>query len=110
MTDQDKLDALKTILFGSATDTSVDDELTVYLTMAGNEIVAFKYSMRSVPDDAVVPAEDETTQIQAAAIGYSHKGGQGEVAHDENGINRSWKHPDMVAYIRNHVKCYAGLR
>ena len=110
MTEAEKLSALKVILFGTSGGTDLDSELTVYLDLAAREIVSFKYSMVTPPTNPTVSAEDEHTQIMGAAIGYSHKGGRGEVAHDENGVNRTWRHTDMQGYIRSHVKCYAGLR
>ena len=113
MTNSEKMSALKTIIFGSVTDdSSVDSELTVYLNLTAKEILTFKYKMiGGVPDGVTeVPPEDEMTQIMACAEGYSRKGALGEISHDENGINRTWRQEDMVAYVRTHVIAYAGVR
>lgn len=110
MTAQEKLAMLKVILFGSAADTDKDEELSVYLDLTRKEILAFKYSLVGLPDDAVdVPKEDEITQIMACAFGYGQKGAIGELTHNENGIYRMWSHADMSAYIRNHVIPYARV-
>lgn len=111
MTDSEKLTALKVLLFGDATDSTRDTELTVYLSLTAQEILNFKYRMLGgVPEDVTeVPAEDEVTQIHACAEGFAHKGGQGETRHNENGIDRTWRYPSMVEYIHTHVIAYAGV-
>lgn len=108
MEDATKLSNLKTIL--GFTDTSHDAELTVYLSLTAQEILNWKYScVGGVPTDVTsVPAADEVTQILACAAGYGHKGAPDQVTHSENGIARTWKHADMVAYVRTHVTIIAG--
>lgn len=108
MDDATKLSYLKTIL--GITDTSQDAEFTVYLSLTGQEILAWRYSLvGGIPEDAVVSPEYEVTQIMACAAGYGHKGAPDQVTHSENGIARTWKHADMVAYVRTHVTIIAGI-
>lgn len=111
MTDAEKLSYLKTILFGSDADTSKDTELNVYLTLTAQEILNWKYSLLGgIPEDITeVPPAEEVTQIMACAAGFGHKGAPDETVHDENGINRSWKHADMVQYVHANVIAYAGF-
>lgn len=109
MNEATKLSYLKTILFGSAEDNSKDAELSVYLELTGQEILNWKYSLVGVPDGVTtVPTADEVTQIMACATGFGHKGAPDQVTHSENGIARTWKHADMVAYVRTHVTIVAG--
>ena len=107
MTDSDKLSYLKTIL--GITGNDYDAELSVYLTLTAQEVINWKYSLIGVPDNPTVPTEDEVAQIMACAAGYGHKGAPDEISHNENGINRSWKHADMVAYVRSTVIAYAKV-
>ena len=113
MTQNEKLSSLKTILFGNSGDgdSSINAELTVYLNLTKQAILQFKYRMvGGVPEDVTdVSAEDEVIQIMACAEGYAHKGGQGESRHNENGIDRTWKYDDMLAYVHEHVIAYAGV-
>ena len=111
MTKNERLAALKVLLFGDASDTSRNAELTVYLDLTCQEILTFKYKMvGGVPSDVTdVPLEDEITQVNACAMGFSHKGGQGETRHNENGIDRTWRYADMVDYVHDHVIAYAGV-
>ena len=108
MDDATKLSYLKTIL--GVTDTSQDAEFTVYLSLTGQEILAWKYGLAGgIPEGATVSSTDEVTQIMACAAGYGHKGAPDQVTHSENGIARTWKHADMVAYVRTHVTIIAGI-
>lgn len=112
MTDAEKLTNLKTILFGSASDTSHDAELGVYLNLTTQEILAWKYSLcGGVPDGVTaVPYGEEVTQIMACAAGYGMKGAPDQLSHTENGIARTWKYADMAQYVHANVIAYAGVR
>ena len=107
MTTSEKLTLVKTILGISASDTSLDDELTAYLNMAGEEILNWMYinhpNERPEGTAAVVPIRYSMVQVHAVVNGYSHKGAEGETVHNENGINRTFKYDDMIAYIRSNV-------
>lgn len=101
MTDAEKLASLKSIL--GITVTTQDSYLSAYLALAKAEILAWVYS-GSTPDDVTdVPTRYEVTQIMAVVSGYGIQGAEGQIAHSENGIGRTWKYEDMVAYVRNHV-------
>lgn len=105
MDTQGKLAVIKTMLEIPASDTSLDADLSVYLDMAKQEILNWMYINHPDRRETVtdVPARYEIVQVHAVVNGYSHKGAEGETVHNENGINRTFKYDDMVAYIRNHV-------
>lgn len=107
MTQEEKLSKLKTLL--GITGEEQDSLLTVYLDLSKGEILSWMYS--GAPPDGVsdVPAQYETTQIMAVVAGYSQSGAEGQVSHSENGISRTWKYEDMVAYIRTHVAAFAEV-
>ena len=69
------------------------------LEVAKREIV----SWRGLPACAEVPEEYEMTQIYAVIAGYSQSGAEGQLSHSENGIGRTFRHADMIDYIRAHV-------
>jgi len=104
MTLQSKLAVIKTML-DPASDTSLDGDISVYLEISKEEILNWLYinhpeKRKGVTD---VPTRYEMVQVHAVVNGYSHKGAEGEKVHNENGINRTFKYDDMIAYIRNHV-------
>lgn len=109
MTDAEKLTNLKTIL--GITGNDHDAELGVYLNLTAQEILQWKYSLcGGVPEDVSdVPPSEEVIQILACAQGYGQQRAPGELVHNENGINRTWKYADMAEYVHANVIAYAGL-
>lgn len=105
MTVTEKIEMIKTLL--EISDTSEDARITVYLTAAEKEILGWRYSLSSKKVDAV-PAEYEMTQVFAVVAGYSQSGAENQISHSENGISRTFKHEDMIAYIRSHVLQIVG--
>lgn len=106
MTDAEKLANVKSVL--GLTNTTQDTQLSAYLSLAKSEILAWMYP--TIPDDVTdVPSKYEVTQVMAVVAGYNLQGAEGQTSHSENGISRSWKHEDMVAYVRSRVIPYAGV-
>ena len=102
MSDNEKLAMVKTILEISPEDLSSDELISAYLTLSAKEILSWRYSYsdRNLID---VPPEYEVTQVMAVVAGYSQGGAENQLQHGENGIQRTFKYADMVAYIRAHV-------
>lgn len=109
MTDAQKLQMVKILLNDGII--PPDDVLNAYITLSGNEILAWKYHLiGGVPEDVTaVPAVDETAQIYAVLAGYTHAGSEGEKMHIENGVHRAFLYSDMLVYIRNHVLPYVRV-
>lgn len=103
MDDQGKLSIVKTILGISASDDSFDNDLFAYLDMAGEEILNWMYINHPSQRESTVPIRYSMVQIHAVVNGFSKRGAEGETVHNENGINRTFKYDDMVAYIHDHV-------
>ena len=108
MTDAQKLLTIKTLL---GENLPSDDVLNTYITLSGNEILAWKYHLiGGVPADVTdVPSLDEGAQIYAVLAGYTHAGAEGEGLHIENGVHRDFRYEDMIGYIRNHVLPYVRV-
>lgn len=103
MNQNEKLSMLQTLLGMSDSEFSEEEtRLSVYLASAKQEILSWRYSYASeMPSE--VPSEYEMTQIHAVIAGYGISGAENQTSHNENGINRSFKFVDMVAYIRANV-------
>lgn len=110
MTDAQKLATIKTLLEDGGEMPS-DEKLNTYITLSGNEILAWKYHLvGGVPDDVTeVPSLDEGAQIYAVVAGYTHAGSEGETVHVENSVHRHFMYEDMIGYIRNHVLPYVRV-
>ena len=114
MTDAQKLDIIKTLLDDGTGYLPSDTTLNTYITLAANEILAWKYHLvGGIPEDVTeVPSLDEGAQIYAVVAGSTHAGAEGEKQHNENGINRvhrTFMYEDMIGYIRNHVLPYVRV-
>lgn len=105
MTTEAKVAQLKALL--NITDTTQDSVLAVYLDLAKAEILSWLYSGKTPEGVTDVPAQYEPTQIMACVAGFSQSGAEGQLTHSENGVSRSWKYEDMVAYVRSRVIPYA---
>lgn len=102
MTDPEKIHFVKTMC-------GEEDEATisVYLEMAKQKINALAY-----PYDAEgkeVPAKYEHIQIEAAVYMLNKRGGEGESAHSENGISRTYESADLPASMLRGIVPYAGV-
>lgn len=108
MTDIEKVSMLKSIL--GFDDDSEDATLLVYLLASEKEILAWRYSYSAKASSTTsVPVEYEMTQIFAVVAGYSQGGAENQLSHSENGISRTFKYEDMLAYIHSHVIPFVGV-
>ena len=106
MTDLEKLSLLRAMV-GTPNEVDwTDDILTQYLTIAGQKIINRAYPY----DDTVeeVPRRYGYLQCDIAAYLLNKRGAEGETAHSENGINRSYASADvpeaMLSEVVPHVE------
>ena len=108
MTTAQALAHLKTVL--NISDTSQDAMLTGFLEMAAFEILQYKYSLVGVPAGQTTPDdEDAMTWVFAVVEGFNRRGAEDQTSHNENQIYRTFKHEDMIAYIRARVIPFARV-
>lgn len=99
MTDTEKLTMLKAM-------TGEKDEsvLSTYLSIAGNKVLKRAYPFDSTV--TVVPDRYAYNQVEIAAYLVNKRGAEGETAHSENGISRSYKDGDVPpTLLREIVPC-----
>jgi len=110
MTDEEKLETIKTLLDDGG-ELPSDEKLETYITLAGQELLQWKYHLiGGVPEDVTtVPAAEEIKQIYAVVAGYTQSGAEGESAHNENGVARTFRYSDMLDYIHNNVKAFVRV-
>ena len=107
MTDAEKISQVKSLM--NITGTGLDAQLAVFLTFAKNEILAWLYSGKTPDGVTDGPARYEPTQVMSVVAGYGLQGAESQTAHSENGISRTFKHEDMISYIRSHVAAYVEV-
>ena len=99
MTDTEKLTMLKAM-------TGEKDEsvLSTYLSIAGNKVLKRAYPFDSTV--TVVPDRYAYNQVEIAAYLVNKRGTEGETAHSENGISRSYEDGDVPpTLLREIVPC-----
>ena len=106
MTTEEKLAMVKAIMGPDAPD---DETIQTYLTVAGTELLHWRYSYNpdNMPED--VDAAYEITQVQAVVNGFTQRGMEGETTSIENGVHRHFNYSDMVRYIRANVIHFAKV-
>ena len=87
MTEQEKIVYVQTLVDDS---TATDALISAYLTRAKAAIFARMYP-NGVPDDVTdIPSRYEMAQCALAERYFLRRGGEGEKAHSENGISRTF--------------------
>ena len=86
----------------------LDEELvSAYLYLAGKKILSLAYPFdRTV---TAVPAQYEHVQIDAAVYLLNKRGGEGETAHSENGISRTYENADLPASMLRCIVPMCGV-
>lgn len=92
MTDTEKKAMVKTLVENDSYAT--DDVVTVYLTLARNTMLERLFPYDTTKDSGDIPTRYDTLQCELAARYYLRRGGQGEINHEENGVNRQYDSVD----------------
>ena len=88
MTNAEKIAMVKTLV---ENDTEATDAVvTVYLTLASNTMIERLYPYDDSKTASDVPERYDTIQCELAARYFLRRGGQGEISHEENGVNRTY--------------------
>ena len=87
-------------------DSDSDETLAIYLRLAGQKIInrAFPYDH----DVEEVPKRYSTLQCEIAAYMLNKRGAEGQTAHTENGITRSYGSADVPESMLSIVVPHCG--
>jgi hypothetical protein len=102
MTDTDKLTMLESMT--GETDSTV---LATYLTLAKGVVISKAYPYGTGTEE--VPAPYHTTQVEIAAYMLNKRGAEGETAHSENGVSRSYEDGAIPATLLRRITPMAGV-
>ena len=102
MTDTEKLRMVKAMT--KETDESV---LSTYLSIAGDKICrkAFPFAQ----DCRTVPAQYGHVQVEIAVYLLNKRGAEGQTAHSENGISRSYEDGDVPPTLLRDIVPFAAV-
>lgn len=99
MTDVEKLSRLEVLI---SPDTASRDLLSHLLEQAGGIVLNRRYPF-GVPADATVPAAYEHIQVQIAVELFSKMGAEGQTAHNENGVYRTYEAADVSPSLLRRI-------
>ena len=104
MTDNEKLSRLAVLI---SPDTANDDLLLCLLEQAEGIILNRRYPF-GIPDGTKIPANYEQIQLRIAVELFNKMGAEGQTAHSENGISRSWSAGDVSPSLLKGVMPLCG--
>lgn len=101
MTDEEKLTMLKRM-----TEETDDEVLSTYLILAKGVVLARAYPYSEADK---VPAKYDTVHVEIAAYMLNKRGAEGETAHSENGVSRSYEDGDIPPTLLRRILPMAGV-
>ena len=104
MTDLEKISRLEVLISPDEAST----ELLALLVEQAGEIVLNRRYPFGIPEDAIVPRAYEHIQLQIAVELYAKMGAEGQTAHNENGVNRSYEAADVSPSLLRRIVPVAG--
>ena len=107
MTEQEKLSALKALL--GVEDDKQDVILSQYLLMAQAAMADRLYPFSSEPLAESIPSRYAPLQVEIAQFLYLKAGAEGQVAHSENGVSRSYKSDGIPESLLGRLTPFVGV-
>ena len=74
-----------------------ENVLSTYLLLAKNVVIGKAFPFSDGTEE--VPTQYLTTQVEIAAYRLNKRGAEGEVAHSENGVSRSYENGDIPSTL-----------
>lgn len=104
MTESEKLAKIIVLI---SPDTA-SDEMLLYLLEQAEGIVLNRRYPFGLPEGATVPKQYEHVQLKIAVELFSKMGAEGQIAHSENGISRTWGSADVSPALLRQIVPYVG--
>lgn len=102
MTQAEKITRVKTLLDNDTTAT--DSLVTVFLAEAKDTILNRIYPFGIPYDVTEVPTRYETFECSLAQRYFLRRGAEGEIVHNENGVNRTYDTVSDEDILRNIIQ------
>lgn len=88
MTNAEKIAMVKVLV--ESDPEATDEVVSAYLSLALSAMIERLFPYDSNRNEADVPVRYDMTQCELAARYFLRRGGQGEINHEENGVNRQY--------------------
>ena len=105
MTEKEKLEILKSLV--DIVGDTKDKPLTVYLGLAAQKILQRLFPFDK--EQREVPQRYAYRQCEIAAYLWNKRGAEGETAHSENGISRTYENADVPESMVKDIVPFAGV-
>lgn len=102
MTDAEKIEMLKVMQ-----EEQDDDVLSTYLYLAGRKIILRAYGDTSTVTE--VPSQYDSIHLEIAAYMLNKRGAEGQTAHSENGVSRTYGSADVPESLLACITPYARV-
>lgn len=99
MTNEEKISKLAVLI---SPDTADERLLSLLISQAEGIVLNRRYPF-GPPDGATVDTRYEHIQLQIAVELFSKMGAEGQTAHNENGINRTYEAADVSASLLKRI-------
>ena len=102
MTDEEKLTMLQNL-----TGETDPDTLSTYLFLAKGKVIAHAYPFGGAEE---IPSKYDSVHVEIAAYMLNKRGAEGETAHSENGVNRTYGDADIPLSLlpKSHTNSLSG--
>ena len=100
-------EAEKKAMLVSMTEETDDAALSTYLLLAKSAVLRLAYPYGAPPEE--VPARYETVQVEIAAYMLNKRGAEGETAHSENGVARSYEDGGLPRTLTRQITPMVGV-
>ena len=108
MTEVEKLSLLRVMVGKSATDDGWSDAVLIsYLKIAGSKIIERAYPYDETVEE--VPRRYGVLQCEIANYLLNKRGAEGQTAHSENGVNRTYESADVPESLMSEVIPNVGV-
>lgn len=101
------LNAEKIEMVKSMTGETSDGAVSAYLNIAGNKICRKAYPFD--PTVTEVPEQYSLLQVEIAVYLLNKRGAEGEAAHSENGISRTYEDGDVPPSMMRQIVPMCGV-
>ena len=99
MTNEEKIERLGVLISPDIAETEL---LSVLVEQSEGIVLNRRYPF-GIPEGAVVPTAYEHIQLQIAVELFSKMGAEGQTAHGENGISRSYESADVSPSLLRRI-------
>ena len=98
---------LKALLGIDSNDTESISQLEIYLRIAERKVLNRLYPFGS--DNEILPKKYEHKVLEIAQYLYLRRGSEGETAHSENGVSRSYEDADIPKSMLAEIVPMVGV-